>query len=89
MYPCPHCNQPGISFRRRACLGPAIPATCRACGKKVSVPWGRSFLATLPFLVAVLAAPFLSSLIVQVIVVVVGGIIMFGLYLGWVPLVKA
>jgi hypothetical protein len=89
MYPCPHCNQPGISLRRRASLGPAIPATCRACGKKVRVPWGRSLLAMLPFFVAVLVVPFLNSLTLQVVVVLAGGIIMFWLYLRWVPLLKA
>lgn len=45
---CPHCDKPGISSLRRACLGPAIPAKCRNCGRLVGVPWGRSTLVIVP-----------------------------------------
>ena len=43
----------------------------------------------LPFLIAAVSAPFLGSLLLQVSVLVAGGIIMLWLYLRWVPLVKA
>jgi ribosomal protein S27E len=39
MQRCPHCGQSGISFTRKMFLGPAIPASCRVCGKLIGVPW--------------------------------------------------
>lgn len=44
LYDCPHCGKPGISFLRRSFLGPAVPATCRACGHKIGVPWSSLLL---------------------------------------------
>ena len=51
MLRCPHCDGPGISTARKLYLGPAIPATCRTCGRKIGVPYGRSLLAMLPLFV--------------------------------------
>ena len=88
MYLCPHCNKPGISALRRACLGPGIPATCTACGAKVGVPRGKSAMAFLPFLLAILVAPFMPSLALAVLVWLVGALAMFVLVFTIVPLVK-
>ena len=44
LYDCPHCGKPGISRLRRSCLGPALPATCRSCGRKIGVPWSSVLL---------------------------------------------
>ena len=49
---CPHCGKPGISAMRKICLGPAVTATCKTCGKKVGVPY-MSMLAVVPFLAAI------------------------------------
>jgi hypothetical protein len=88
VYLCPHCNKPGISALRRACLGPAIPATCTACGAKIGVPRGKSAMALLPFLLAILVASFMPSLTLAVLVWLVGAAAMFVLSFTIVPLVK-
>jgi hypothetical protein len=44
LYDCPHCAKPGISLLRRNFLGPAFPATCRTCGRKIGVPWSSMLL---------------------------------------------
>ena len=53
---CPHCNRPGISTLRRAFLGPALPAKCRNCGRRVGVPFARSFVVIMPPVFAALIA---------------------------------
>ena len=53
MHACPHCGGPGISTLRRWSLGPALPATCQSCGRKIGVPWGRSMLTLVPFLLGI------------------------------------
>lgn len=57
MYPCPYCGEPGIPVWRKACLGPAVPATCLRCQRLVGVPWFRSFVAMLPFFVGMSVPP--------------------------------
>ena len=44
MLTCPHCGKPGISAMRKMYLGPAVPATCKTCGKKVGVPYIAMFV---------------------------------------------
>jgi hypothetical protein len=87
MHACPHCNQPGISVLRRAFLGPAIPATCVACGRDVGVPWGKSLIALSPFLASRVFTPLLSSGPLAVAAVVVGAGATFALFYLCVPLV--
>jgi hypothetical protein len=53
-YKCPHCNDKGISFMRKMCLGPALPATCKCCGKKVGIPYMPSLLAGVPFVASII-----------------------------------
>ncbi len=49
MHDCPTCRQPGVTRLRKAFLGPALPAKCRACGALVGVPpW--SIVVMLPWL---------------------------------------
>ena len=36
---CPHCGRPGVSGLRKLFLGPVTWATCRECGKRVSVSY--------------------------------------------------
>ena len=56
---CPHCGRPAISAWRRMWLGPAVPAKCQACGKKVWVSY-RSMVAIIPFVAAIVAAAFIG-----------------------------
>ena len=88
MYLCPHCNKPGISVLRRAYLGPGVPATCTACGAKVGVPWSKSAIALLPFLLAILVAPSMPSLALSVLVWLLGAVAMIVLFFTIVPLIK-
>jgi hypothetical protein len=88
MYNCPHCQQPGISVLRRSFLGPAIPATCVQCGRKIGVPYGKSVVAALPFLAAIVISVFVATLLVQVTLCLVGAATMVALFLNWVPLIK-
>lgn len=88
MYACPHCNNPGISMLRRAFLGTAIPATCTSCGAKVGVPLGKSAVAFLPCLLAMVAARHLPTFTLAAIAWLVGAAAMFILWFTFVPLVK-
>ena len=88
MYAFPHCNKPGISALRRALLGPAFPATCTACGRKVGVSAGRSLVAIAPFMVATIVAPFAPTPALSIAAWVVGALAMFALFFKFVPLIK-
>jgi uncharacterized paraquat-inducible protein A len=86
MHECPHCNQRGISTLRKLSLGPAVPATCQACGRKVGVPWGRSLAAASPALVALLVGMFSGSIAALIVLAVVGASVSGLLTHHWVPL---
>lgn len=85
MYTCPHCKQPGISRLRKLSLGPALPATCKACGRKVGVPYS-SMLALVPFIIAILFAQYVGAIVLQAVIIIVGFIVMCAIYLKLVPL---
>lgn len=85
---CPHCNKSGISFLRRACLGPLIPATCSVCGGKVGVPMGKSMLAFAPFLAALVGAQVAPTQALSFLAWIVGAAIMIVLHFKYVPLIK-
>ena len=87
MYRCPHCDQPGISAMRKFCLGPAASATCRACGKRVGVPFA-AILAAVPFIAAIVGATELDSWPARVGVLLAGFVIMSVIHLLWVPLIR-
>lgn len=88
MYVCPHCNQPGISALRRSFLGPLIPATCKVCGGKIGVPFGKSFLAASSFILAILISPLAHTPAYSLLTVIVGAAAMFVLHFKFVPLIK-
>jgi uncharacterized protein (DUF983 family) len=88
MYACPHCGKPGISLFRRAFLGPAIPATCVTCGRKIGVPLGKSMMALLPFILAIIIAPFTRNAAISASIWIAGIIVMFVLSFMFVPLIK-
>lgn len=82
---CPHCGRPGISILRKMCLGPALPATCKMCGKKVGVPY-TALLALIPFVAAILATAFVEPFAFKAALWVSGAIIMGIIHMRWVPL---
>lgn len=88
MYACPHCNKPGISLLSRATLGPALPAKCAACGAKVGVPWGSSFLALLPLMTGLLVSAFLTDRTLGAIALAVGACVTVLLSHKFVPLIR-
>jgi hypothetical protein len=87
MLACPHCGGPGISTSRKLWLGPAIPAKCRTCGKKIGVPWSRSLLAFLPFGIALLATANIQAWSLRILILAAGSYTMFLINLRYVPLV--
>lgn len=82
---CPHCGELTISVFRKLCLGPAVPTTCKACGKKVGVPYS-AVLAVLPLLAAYIGAQSVESSALKALFFICGGLLMALIYLKWVPL---
>ena len=85
MYKCPHCGEPGISKVRKMFLGPAVPATCKACGKKVGVPY-TSMITVLPLGIAFIAASFIEPLAVKALLVIAGFLVSSVSHMLWSPL---
>lgn len=85
MHPCPHCGGPGISSTRKLSLGPAVPATCRSCGRRIGVPW-LSMVTLVPFLLGACVASYLRTPL-AVTLPAAGMIAMFFLW-RYVPLVR-
>jgi|SoiMethySBSTD1v2_1073268.scaffolds.fasta_scaffold1060066_2 hypothetical protein len=83
---CPHCHKPAIPVWRKLFLGPATAATCSACGGAVSVPWS-GFWVIVPFLVAIVAAGFVSSTLIAAAFWIAGGVVMSWLHYRYVPLI--
>jgi hypothetical protein len=90
VYICPHCHKPGLSFYRRMFLGPVSAATCRVCGGKVGVSWGRSMAVMVPFAVAIMAiAEFLPDApVVSFSVMGLAAVVVCLAFLRFVPLIK-
>lgn len=86
MHECPHCNEPGISTLRKLSLGPAVPATCQACGQKVGVPWGSAMAASSPAIGAWVVGILAGSIAILIGLALVGAIVSGVLYHHWVPL---
>ncbi len=82
---CPHCGKPGISVIRKMCLGPAVPATCKACGKKVGVPY-KAMLAGVPFLAALLGSALVEPFALKAALWIGGFVVMAVIHMRWVPL---
>lgn len=85
MHPCPHCGGPGISSSRKLSLGPAVPATCRSCGRKIGVPWG-GMVTMIPFFIGMAAAAYFQTPL-AIALPAAGMIAMFFLW-RYVPLVR-
>ena len=66
-------------------LGPAFPATCKLCGKKVGVPL-LSMLTIAPFIVSIFLAPKFESAVGQTAIIFSGFLIYLILHIKVVPL---
>ena len=82
---CPHCGKPGISVMRKMYLGPAVPATCKACGKKVGVPY-MAMLATLPLLVPIFGSSLVEPFALKAALWIGAFVVTAVIYVRWVPL---
>ena len=85
MLTCPHCGKPGISAMRKMYLGPAVPATCKTCGKKVGVPYIAMF-AVIPFAAAIVGSEFVEPFALKAALWVGGFVVMAFCHMRWVPL---
>src|SRR2546421_9782670 len=86
-FACPHCGKRGISFPRRLFLGPAVPASCRACGQKVRVP-SSSGWTVLPFLILNGLAINTGSMALTILVFITTAVMTIFYQLKFVPLIK-
>ena len=82
---CPHCGKPGISVMQKIFLGPAVPATCKACGKKVGVPY-VAMLAVVPVLAAIFGAALVEPFALKASLWIGGFVVGAVIHLRWVPL---
>ena len=85
MFKCPHCNEPAVSWLRKMFLGPALPATCRSCGKKVGVPH-TAMIAVIPFGIAIVAARSIEPLAVKALLWIAGFLVMSVVHMLCIPL---
>ena len=83
---CPHCGKQGISILRKWFLGPAKPATCKLCGKKIGVPY-TSLLAFLPFIAAIVGSRIVDSVAVGAAILAGGAILASCIIILCVPLI--
>ena len=82
---CPHCGKPAISVMRKMWLGPAGRATCKACGKKVSVPY-MAMLAVLPVVPAIFGSALVEPFALKAALWIGGFVAMAVIHMRWVPL---
>ncbi len=87
MFLCPHCNKPGITLIRKLFLGPALPATCKSCHKKVGVPYLSTFLACTPIIIAIFVYDYFDTFLLKGIILLSAYIIMTIITIKWVPLI--
>jgi hypothetical protein len=66
-YKCPHCGRSTISWLRKMCLGPALPATCSSCGGKVGVPY-TTMLVGIPLVVCLMSPLWLPAFVVTIVI---------------------
>ena len=83
---CPHCGEPAISVNRKMWLGPAGRATCKACSKKVGVPY-IAMLAVVPFVAAIFGSALVEPFALKAALLIGGFVVMAVIHVRWVPLV--
>ncbi len=70
---------------RKMCLGPAVPATCKACGKKVGVPY-TAMVAVIPFVGTIIASELVDPFAFKAALLVGGFVVMSFIHMRWMPL---
>jgi len=85
---CPHCERHGITLLRKLFLGPAVPATCKECGRKIGVPYVYSLLAFIPGVVAIFGLGFVDPFAIKAAILVGGVVVVSLLQVYWVPLAR-
>jgi ribosomal protein S27E len=83
---CPNCHQKTIPLWRKMFLGPATSVKCAKCGARVSVPYS-AMLAVIPFLIAIVAAQFVGSIVLAGALLVVAVLVMCWIHYKFVPLI--
>jgi len=63
-------------------------ATCSVCGQNVGVPWTRTLLAVLPFILAIAVSPLVESPVLRVVLWLLGAVATWFLFFTFVPLIK-
>ena len=66
-------------------LGPAIPAACKLCGKRVGVPF-LSMLTIAPFIASIFLAAEFDSAVTQTVIIFLGFLVYLILHIKVVPL---
>ncbi len=85
MLTCPHCGKPGISAMRKLFLGPAVPATCKTCGKKVGVSYSSIF-AGIPVVAAIIVSGFVEPFAIKAVLWVGGFVVSAICHMCWARL---
>lgn len=88
MYKCPHCKKKGIPFSKRLRLSPFNTVNCDKCDKEVSIPvW--SFLLLLPIPITTYIGRYLEApIIYKDLIIILGAVISFALYLALTPITR-
>ena len=87
MLTCPHCQQPGITVLRKLFLGPAVPATCKACGGTVGVPSG-AMISVGPVVAGIIGASLVGPLWLKIVIWSTGAGVATFIHMKYVPLEK-
>ena len=61
MFPCPHCEKPGIPPLRKAILSPGLLATCKSCSGTSGIRYREWLIAMLPGSALMIAAMFVGA----------------------------
>ena len=85
---CPRCGYRGLSIVRKLFLGPALPARCKVCRRKVGVPYLKFLAAGIPLLAALLVFPVIQLRWAEALLGVLGFAATSLVVVYWVPLEK-
>jgi len=85
---CPHCGDPAVSVLRKLFLGPALPARCRNCARRVGVPYVWSLLALAPMIPLAVWIRHSHGSMPAALGAIVGFVCVCYLYVRFVPLEK-
>lgn len=84
---CPCCGEDSISLLRRLSLGPAFPARCKSCNRKIGVSYKGTLLSMAPYFAALFAIFYIESYIIKSVIMLVSIIISTIINLKFVSLI--